>query len=242
MDEKIATRVVSRYLNLEDQLLELFKHIPPEGANLKAWSPTLASLIKESCGLFESTLKHITPNLVQVEGKQKRKRDLGIQDLAVLYSKKLGLTKWKVMLLYSSPPEYRDPLKGWKNRVQRKAFASPKWWVTHNHLKHDELASMDQATANTAIDALAGLLLTIGSAPELTRALMQRDLLSWKIVPPDTVVQWARGGFPQQTPVILKTTLFAVILGGPPLPKDIKDFRPFAHTGMPVLVPFFCKL
>jgi hypothetical protein len=155
----------------------------------------------------------------------------------------LGLTKRKVMLIYSFPPEYRDPFKRWRNKVRRKFYTPPKWWTTHNHLKHNELTSMREATATTAIDALAGLLLTIGSAPEMTRALIHQDLLHWRMVQPDVIVQRALAGFPEtNSPVVLKTKLYAIILGGPPVPKDINDFRPLAHTQIHVLDPYFKRL
>ena len=243
MDENTAFRVVLRYTHLEDQLIDFFRHVPPQDANLNAWSPTLALLIKESCGLFESLLKRVTPPTVVVEGKSKRKIELDIQDLGVLYSRRLGLTKRKVMLIYSFPPVYRDPFKSWRNKVRRKFYKPPKWWTTHNHLKHNELTSMNEATATTAIDALAGLLLTIGSAPEMTRALIHQDLLHWRTVQPDVIVQRALAGFPEtNNPVVLKTKLFAILLGGPPVPKDINDFRPLAHTHIHVLDPYFKKL
>lgn len=242
MNEEIAARVVSRYLALEDQLLGFFKLVPPQADNLRTWSPTLAVLIKESCGLLESVLKHISPHQVQVEGRTKQRRDLDIQDLAVVYSKLLGLTKRKVIVLASSPPEYLDPFKSWRNKTKRKFLKPPGWWTVHNRLKHDELASMEQAKARTAICSLGGLLLCIGAAPELTRALIQQDLLYWRIAPPAIVVNWALGGFPQPRPVILKTAMFAVVLGGPPLPKNINDFKPLTHTGSHVLVPYFRRL
>ncbi|MCI0560511.1 MAG: hypothetical protein MN733_18650 [Nitrososphaera sp.] len=242
MDEKTAFRTITRYEHLEDQLIEFFRHVPPQDANLKAWSPTLASLIKDACGLFESLLKRISHPTVQVEGRRRRRSELEIQDLGLLYTKMLGLTRRKVILLFF-PPEYRDPFKTWRNKVRRKFYKPPKWWTTHNHLKHNELTSMDEATATTAIDALAGLLLTIGSAPEMTRALLHQDLLHWRTVQPDIIVQWALAGFPEgNSPVVLKTKLFAILLGGPPLPKDINDFRPLAHTHIHVLDPYFRRL
>ena len=243
MDENTAFRVVLRYAHLEDQLIDFFRHIPPQDANLNAWSPTLASLIKESCGLFESFLKRISRQTVLVEGKSKRKTELDIHDLGFLYSRMLGLTRRKVMFIYSFPPEYRDPFKSWKNKVRRKFYKPPKWWTTHNHLKHNELSSMNEATATTAIDALAGLLLTIGSAPEMTRALIHQDLLHWRMVQQDVIVERALAGFPETNrPVVLKTKLFAIILGGPPVPKDINNFRPVAHTQTHVLDPYFRRL
>ena len=243
MDEQTTFRVVLRYTHFEDQLIEFFRHVPPQDSNFKAWSPTLASLIKESCGLLESFLKRISRPTVPVEGKTKRRKDLDIQDLGVLYSSMLGLTKRKVMLIYSLPPGYRDPFKSWRNKVRRKFYKPPKWWTTHNRLKHNELTSMNEATATTAIDALAGLLATLGSAPEMTRALIHQDLLHCRTAEPDKIVKWALAGFPEtNNPVVLKTKLFAILLGGPPVPKDINDFRPLAHTRIHVLDPYFKRL
>lgn len=243
MDDQTAFRVVIRYEYLEDQLIEFLKHVPPQGANRKTWSPTLASLIKESCGLFESFLKRISPPKVQIEGRTRRRDQLDIQDLGVLYSRRLGLAERKVILFYFPPPEYREPFKAWRKKVRRKFYKPPKWWTTHNHLKHNELISMNEATVNTAVDALAGLLLTIGSAPEMTRVLMHQDLLHWRMVQPDMIVKWALAGFPStNSPVVFKSKLFAIILGGPAMPKDVNDFKPLSHTQTHVLDPYFRRL
>jgi hypothetical protein len=207
---------------------------------LNAWSPTLATLIKDSCGLLESTLKHISPTSVKIENKNSKREKLKIGDLGYLYARKLGLAERKVILLHPfSSPEYRNPFDVWKTGRQRKDFDSPPWWTTYNKLKHDELKCIERATTNAAIDALAGLILTIGTTPELTRALMRSDLLYWKNVEPGRVVSWALGGFAQERPVIVKTGLFALVLGGKPLPDDIDSFRPLYDTQNQVLVPYF---
>ena len=102
---------------------------------------------------------------------------------------------------------------------------------------------MTEATVTMAIDALAGLFLTIASAPEMTRALIHQDLLHWRIVQPDVIMQRALAGFPTtNAPIVAKTKLFAIILGGPRLPKYINDFWPLAHTQIHVLDPYFRRL
>ena len=238
MDAMEVARVVIRYLQFEEQLLDFLRHVPPQGENLKAWSPTVATVIKESCGLLESLLKRISPATVRVGTERRKRKDLKIKDLAVTYAKILGLTRWKVILLFH-PPEYRTPFHVWEPFLAGRPFKPPHWWTTHNHLKHDEISAMHQATADTALNALAGLLLTIAAVPQMTRGLMQADLIHWDNVRPDTVVTWALGGFPQQRPVIVKTKLFAVILGGRPLPDNIIDFRPLAHARSRLLVTYF---
>ncbi len=238
MDPVRAFRVVIRYESLEAQLVEFLKHVPPQGSNMNAWSPTVATIIKEACSLLETILKWSSPTKAKVRGRVKKRKDLSIEDLAILNSELLGLAKRKVIWL-TSPPEYRTPYDCWVNLSQSKRVRAPAWWTTHNRLKHDEISFMEEATVNMGIDALAGLILAAGSSPEMTRALMQRDLLHWRNVPPHQVVTWALGGFPQGFPIILKTTLFAILLGGPPLPDDINEFRPAAHTNSPLLVHHF---
>ena len=171
MDAREVPRVVIRYIQLEEQLLDFLRHVPPQGENLKAWSPAGATVTKESCGLLESLLKRISPATARVGTERKKREDLKIKALAVRYARKLGLTKWKVILLFH-PPEYRTPFHVWELFLAGGPFKPPHWWTTHNHLKHDEISAMHQATADTALDALAGLLLTIAAVPEMARGLM----------------------------------------------------------------------
>ena len=241
MDKQAVARIIHRYRNLEEDLSEFLKHLPPQGANLKAWSPRMATVIKESCTLFESFLKGVSRPKVKVGRIWKKVDKLNIQDLALVYSKKLSLADRKVILL-TFPPEYRHPFENWKSLPKRKRdIKAPNWWTIHNKLKHGELTYFQKATLDTAIDSLAGILMTLGAAPEMTRGLMHADFLHWRNVPSSNVVNWALGGFGNKTPVILKTSLFAVILGGYPLPEDINDFRPMQHTRSPLLVPYFEK-
>jgi len=242
MEKQAVARIIHRYRNLEEDLSEFLKYLPPQGKNLNAWSPRLATVIKESCALFESFLKRVSPPKVKIGGIRKERDELNIQDLARVYSKKLSLADRKVILLATFPPEYRNPFENWKSLPkQTKDIKSPNWWTIHNNLKHGEIDNFQEATLGTAIDSLAGILMTLGAAPEMTRGLMHADFLHWIYVPPSNVVNWALGGFVNKTPVILKTSLFAVILGGYPLPEDINDFRPMRHTHSRLLVPYFEK-
>jgi hypothetical protein len=76
MEEFDKDQVLQWYGWLEDELLEILKYIPPADPNLATFSPQIATLIIESCGLIDSVLRQISPDLASVDGKSKLRKEL----------------------------------------------------------------------------------------------------------------------------------------------------------------------
>ncbi len=231
MDDSKADILVRWYENLEEQISDFMRYVPPQGQNKKTWSPRLATVIVESCGLIDSLLRDISPSRVTIKGETLKRKQLELPHFCTLYNTKYGLATRSLIVL-SSPPEYRTPFAGWT------AAKAPDWWTTHNKLKHERLKHAREATWGRAIDALAGALVTIAVLPELTQALMRRHWLEVNMNP-ELILDYARDGFRQNDPIPLITSFFALILCNRPLPANIGDFSPAAHGGSARLIAFF---
>ena len=118
-------QVLQWYEWLEEELLERFKNIPPADQNLETYSPRLATLIIESCGLLDSILRQISADPASVDGKSKARGKLTIKDYAKLYAEKFQLPDAKSILL-TSPPRYLIPFSAWKERLPDGEQRSPK--------------------------------------------------------------------------------------------------------------------
>jgi hypothetical protein len=238
MDEVQAGTIVQWYETLEEQAIDFLKYVPLQSRNLKTWFPRLSTVIVEACGLIDSILRYISPPEVKVNGKIKKRGKLKLPDYYELYATKLKLPECKVIVL-TSPPAYRIPFGIWTKTAKEKSFESPKWWITHNHLKHKRIECFIEATLETAIDALAGSLLIIATVPQLIPAVLRQGWLAIR-GNPEIIMENLQTG--EAESVTLETSLFAVWLGSRPLPVAIEDFRPILYGGSPKLVSFFGRL
>src|SRR5262249_27548336 len=135
MNATTAVNVLQWYESLETQVMHFMQVVPPQGANLSAWSPTLATVLVEACNLLESVLYHITPDPVALPGSGKRtpRDSLTLAHYAALYSSKLRLPERKAAF-FQEPFGWRTPFSGWAGRSTN--FQNPLWWEVHNRSKH----------------------------------------------------------------------------------------------------------
>ena len=156
MDDLDKDQVLQWYGWLEDELVDILKYIPLADQNLKAFSPQLASLIIESCGLLDSILRQISPDPAMVDGKKIPREDLNMVHYAKLYAAKFEIPTSKSILLIT-PSKYLTPFGGWLGFLSKGKYQPPPWWQTHNELKHDRIANLIKAKLKVAIDSLCRL-------------------------------------------------------------------------------------
>src|SRR5882724_11407256 len=112
MDELDKDLTLQWYERLEGQLIDIMRLIPPTPENFTAYSPPIAGLIVDACGLLDSILRQVSPNPSLVDGKSKARDDLNIRDYAKLYAAEFELPTL-VSILRVSPPTYLNPFKDW---------------------------------------------------------------------------------------------------------------------------------
>ena len=232
MDERVQDLAIQWYEWLEQQLLDIMAYLPPAPQNLNTFSPRLASLIVESCGLLDSILRQVTPDPISIGRKTKRRKDLDITDYEKLYASKHDLPNLKSILLIS-PPEYRTPFSSWVG-----GYKSPPWWRIHTELKHDRLANVQKATLDVAIESLCALHQVIASVPELGRMAFRRGWIPGNKPSPEIVIEILEGkqGY---VPLLVERKLFVVAKGREKFPAKIEDFSPAAFNTSEKVIDFF---
>lgn len=237
MDDVIATNIFRWYQSLEEQLIDFLDIVPAHEQNMEVWSPRLATIIVESCGLIDSVFRHFSQGTSKIKGKNKKSDKLELPDYAELY-KDLMLYKRKVIFLVR-PPEYRVPFNNWLDSCSE----APKWWSIHNKLKHNRLKNILDAKLESAINSLAGSLLVITAVSELGPYLISQKWFNLRGFNPEVAVEFSQKGFNCSEPFTVETSTFVVVLGQKnfKLPDNIDDFRPLLYGGSPNLMAFFRK-
>jgi len=231
MDEVTAESAVLWCESIEEQLVSFIKKIPPIGANMNTWSPVLASIIVDACGLMDSIFRYFAPqSYVTKKGISKDRDRLSLHDFADMYCSEFGLHEQKIILL-TTPPVYKAPFSDWLKMMQGGDFATPNWWGTYNNFKHSRLEYLQEAKLETAICALAGLILTITSfKKEFAHAMIRRGWIDIKGWVPDVAIEMLKN---ERNPeeFVVETTLFVVVLGKMKLPEKVEDIAPALHGG-----------
>src|SRR5215207_2321461 len=130
MDDFDKDQVLEWYGLLEEELLRILTYIPPADQNLQTFSPRIATLIIEACGLVDSILRQKSPDSVTIGGKNKLRRKLDICDYAELYAAKYQLPTTRSILLIT-PPRYLAPFLAWKDLVSGGDYQPATWWRIH---------------------------------------------------------------------------------------------------------------
>lgn len=239
MDEYEANSVVEWYQAIESELLEILAVVPPAKENLNAHSPRVAGIILESCGLLDSVFREISPDHAEVDGCDKRKKDLDMTDFAKLYARPYGLPYLRSIVLIA-PPDYRSPFEKWRTLVEGGAYDSTPWWKTYNHLKHSRIAHLREATLDAAISALCGLQQVIAKTQEMATLILRHEWIytgGWN--PEYALEMLLKVDEKRREDMLAESKLFVTPLGPRPLPDNINGFRPGLYHGSPRLSNFF---
>src|SRR5262249_17913189 len=112
--------------------------------NLSTFSPRLASLIIESCGLLDSILRQISPDPATVDGQSIPRKQLDIVHYAKLYAARFEIPTSKSILMLT-PPRYLTPFSAWVALLSGSGYQPATWWRIHTDLKHDRIANLKKA-------------------------------------------------------------------------------------------------
>jgi hypothetical protein len=236
MDDFDKDQVLQWYTQLEEELLSIFKYVPPAKQNLAAFSPSLANVIIESCGLLDSILRQISPDPALVDGRSKPRKDLDITDYAKLYAAKLGLPVAKSIVMIT-PAHYLSPFNAWIDLSAGGNYRPTTWWRTHTELKHDRIANLKSARLEVAIESLCGLHLMIATLPEFARAVLRGGWVLGKKTSPQYTIEILEGSGSDS--LLVESKLFAVARGIETFPDQINDFHPSLFNASERVIDFF---
>jgi hypothetical protein len=225
MDEFDKDQVLEWYGWLEEELLAILKYIPPADQNLQTFSPRIATLIIESCGLLDSIFRQNSPDPATIGGKSKPRRKLDICDYAELYTTQLQLPTARSILLIATP-KYLTPFSAWKELLSGGDYKAAPWWRIHTELKHDRIANLKAARLEVAIESLCALHLIIATLPKFASAVIKN---SWVFNPrynPKDVIEILEGTAKAPHSFLVESKLFVVARGFETFPESMKDFHP----------------
>lgn len=228
MDETTAVNALLWYESLEAQVVDFIKIVPLHTQNESTWSHALATVLVEACNLLESVLYQITPEPAPLPKPTARKK-LQLEDYMALCRTPLGLPERKV-ILFQFLQEWRVPFRD----------SRPEWWDIHNRSKHRRLDHVHDFTVKHTLDALAGALVVITTAPFLrpAHALASAMVrLGWIETPASELLGLVPKFYEENPPnphlwPCPETALFAVPIGRDSLLPDTIQKLPQAFSGV----------
>jgi hypothetical protein len=242
-----AGEVLRWYEGLEAQVIDFIRVVPPHGDNLGAWSPMIATILVEACCLIESIWYQFKDDAAKVQGPNTPGARPTLGPYAALYAPLLRLPE-RTAILRTDTSGFRTPFALWSDLVGGAPFDGkrhvPEWWALYNDSKHHRIEVFPKFTLTRAIDALAGALVVIATVPAFTPALVLHEWLPLDGRPQSMMQDYqqtlqGQHVTPEEWPFMVRTRLFALLIGHGTLSTDINDFRPFFHRGDPRLSRFF---
>jgi hypothetical protein len=210
-------------MDIESDLADFLSVVPPQGNNLKVWSPKLSTILVEACPLTESVFYHITE--ISAAVRVIDREHMGLEEYAELHGVQRRLAERKVVF-FQEPLRWIEPFRKWVGRTTR--LKVPTWWAIYNRAKHQRLDTLQEATLETAIVAVAGVLVTIVTEPALLIAAGRHE---WLDLHAEGLEGFVADFFQEKSPFIWlcpETQLFAAPLGPSVLPDNIDELR---HPG-----------
>lgn len=154
-----ATLIATQYFSIEDHLLESFLYVTPINNNKNTCSARFASIIRESCNLYEVLCKKIYSQIFEV----KKNKKLNIFDYLILERYfKLANEEIGSAILYNYLNDGKRImpfycLSKWDAISKPKIEHIPEWWNSYNKIKHSTENIVDAATLDSAIYATSAV-------------------------------------------------------------------------------------
>lgn len=168
-----ANSVISSFIATEDALTQFLRFVPYCEEHKTVWSPALATTILETCSQLDS--------LWQYEARQSpcvTKEKLTIKDYFQYYGQYVA-NKW--LVFYGETSEKLQPYAVWAEAPQyvpeQYTNYRLQWWRAYNALKHNRFVNRSEGKLEYAVQALAGLFLSILRAESCRNAVAQAGWL-----------------------------------------------------------------
>lgn len=151
---------IEMYRIIEDDFIDFIRYVPLEESHLKVYSPKLADIIIRCCNQIETFFKEwlMLPSLDHLDKIEiyrnkiniRRGPQLKIEDYRNFFEPRLELSERG--LLVTTLDKYIYPFKEFANKDN-----APRWWTTHNNLKHHAYENRKEATLEISLYAVAAL-------------------------------------------------------------------------------------
>jgi hypothetical protein len=147
-----AVHFIRSYQLIEADLVKLLEYVEPAETNLPAHSHRLYELLLRACTEFEANAKAIL-----FANGYKKGRTLNITDYSKIESA-CGLSGFSTEIpVWTGNGSVRQPFAAW----QTSPAASPKWYASYNHVKHNRSLNFDHASLENVLDAVSAVLIVL---------------------------------------------------------------------------------
>ncbi|WP_063564031.1 hypothetical protein [Paenibacillus sp. O199] len=155
-------RIRSQFLQIEKEMIKTFDYVEPNNNNLKTNSIRFASIIRESCNLFELVSREVYINLFEVPD-EKRINIFNYLSLdGIMNFSNVCLSSPYIPSMIDDKHKFlpfKELIKWDKSSPVNSKFL-PKWWSVYNKIKHSN-DGIDNATLENALLSVGGVYVLI---------------------------------------------------------------------------------
>lgn len=159
-----AISIANQYFSIEEILIESFFYVTPIRENKSTSSARFATIIRESCNLYELLCKSVY-NAIFDYDVSRYKLDiynyLSLERFLQLSKEELRTATFQN---YLENDERLNPfisVKDWSGQLKLEAGNIPDWWHAYNSIKHDAESMVKNANQYNAILSTAAIFLLI---------------------------------------------------------------------------------
>ena len=158
-----AITIANQYFSIEEILLESFQYVTPVKANKDTSSVRFATIIRESCNLYEILSKKAYKQFFQFDVGLKLNiyNYLTLESLFKINDQELRSSTFYNYLDQNKRIAPFETLQGWDGNSCLTQDHIPKWWTSYNKIKHDSENLTEFATLDNAIFSIAAIFLVI---------------------------------------------------------------------------------
>jgi len=160
---KEAIIIANQYFGIEELMKESFLYVSPIKSNELTSSSRFATIIRESCNLYEILCKKVYFQLFDISKSTKLNiyKYLSLEHFFKINDQDLRSPVFHNYLETGASIRPFKSLENWDQESKINSDMIPKWWNAYNKIKHSAESYAEHATLNNAIYSLSALFLII---------------------------------------------------------------------------------
>ena len=217
-----AGQVLEWFLELEERLSELMRHVPYSENTEEVSLPRAAGIILEAGSLIDTVFRETMPT-------QASRGSLTMRDYRPHFEDKFHLSNLRSLMFYW-PPKYLVPFSGWQ-AAGAGGEQQPSWWRAYSDMKHSRISSLPQATLGNAVLTLAALHQVMSQTSPFWEPLLRREMIDSNHIHVANYVHSLTTKQPWASEVVtVESALFSTTLGSKRFPERIADLRSWVSS------------
>jgi len=158
-----AIIIANQYFSIEEILLESFQYVTPIFDNRNTTSPRFATIIRESCNLYELICKKAYQQFFENDEQNSLNiyNYLSLERFFKINDEEIRSAIFHTYLGEGERIRPFDSLSNWLGNSKLSSEHIPDWWTAYNKIKHDVVNMIQYANMHNAIYSIAALFLII---------------------------------------------------------------------------------